>query len=151
MENTDKKAQTLAESFYYGGAASAVAAGLYVAARHASYFSQGSWQELTIYVKYPWEATGVGELLSVLYSHARDKENDVKLHYLERVGRTLRPANLFAMPLAAATGDNALYSLVATGALTAVGHTLEYLGSKLRGKRLPQYRVRFGIEKVENE
>jgi len=121
-------------AFYLGGAAASVAASMPFVAKYKDVFASLPWHELTRYVAAPWTVIGVGELGQVLRDNERDRAEGVELHALEKVGRAIRPANLLAYPIAFATGENALYTLVATGATTVAGHVLEAVGKSLRTK-----------------
>lgn len=119
---------------YYGGAVASLIAAVPFARRYAHVFQDLPWQELTAFVKYPWTAIGAGELGQVLHSYSQEGLQAAELHWLEHVGRAVRPANLAAFPVAAATDDSALYSLILTGASTVIGHGLECVGSAIRSR-----------------
>lgn len=133
---TESNYRAIGNAGYLGGAAASIFAAIPFAIKHADVFASLPWRELTSWVKYPWEAIGIGEVFQVAADGRRYREDGVRrLHPLEHVGRAMRCANVLAYPIAFMTNDNALYSIALTGGTTVAGHCVEEVGKSLRSRR----------------
>lgn len=132
MKNLLKK---YGDMLYLGGAGASLLAAAPFAAKYADVFKSLPWQELTLPVAAPWTIIGAGELGQVMRDCENDATRGVKPNAAENIGRVLRTSNILAYPIALGTGENALYSLGLTGALTVAGHCIEAGGKYFRKRK----------------
>ncbi len=120
---------------YGGGAAATIAVSAPFAKKYASAFQDIPWRELTSYAQWPFAAMGAGLGLLATNDVTETRKRGIRPHTLEYIGAALQYAPAVAPLLSSITDENAIYSMVVTGAAAVAGFCAKGIGAGIRKNR----------------